>query len=126
MLRSRAMEPMRTWRRLAACAAAAALASCLPSPAVPDATRAGAFIREAGEAGGREDPGAAYYLALADRELARALVLIRVHDAEGARSWARRAAADADVARMLAIEAATRRAAERTEADADALARELD
>jgi hypothetical protein len=115
-----------TGKRLGACAAASLAASCLPAPTVPEATRAEALIQEACQAGGREDPGAAYYLALAERELARARLLVRVRDAAGARGWARRAAADGDVARMLALEVAVRGAAARTEADASALSRALD
>jgi hypothetical protein len=83
-------------------------------------------VRAADEAGAREDPQAGYYLGLAERELGRAVGQLRVRDAGGARGWARRAWADAEVARMLAIEAETRGAAQRTEADADAISRAID
>jgi hypothetical protein len=119
------MSAMRTPRLLSVWAAAMA-ASCAPPPSIPETRPAEARIREAAEAGGREDPVAAEYLALAERELARAQLLSRVRDAEGARSWARRAAADADVARLLALEVALRDAARRTEADAEALYRKLE
>lgn len=113
---------------IAACLPLAlALGACaLPPPLVPEADRAASAIGEAGAAGGREDPGAAHYLALAERELARTRLLLRVGDAQGARSWARRALADADVARMLSLEATVRAAAQRTEQDAQALSLELD
>jgi hypothetical protein len=101
----------------------AALASlsmgCVVAPArAPELGRADAAVRGAEEIAAPEDPGAVYYLELASRELARGQRLARLHDVEGARGWARRAEADADVARMLAIEAAARSAAQRTEDDA--------
>lgn len=113
-------------RSLVVCAVAAQNVSCGPPLVVPDATRAAAMIQETCAAGGLEEPSAAYYLSLAKRELARARVLSRAGDVEGAHSWARRAAADADVARMLAVEATLRGAARRTEDDAEALSRELE
>jgi hypothetical protein len=120
------MSATRTPRLLLIGAAAALVASCAPPPPLLDARAAEARIREAAAAGGREDPAASHYLALAERELSRAEILWRVRDAEGARSWARRAAADADVARLLALEVALRDAARRTEADAEALYRKLE
>jgi hypothetical protein len=78
-------------------------------------------LSAAEEAGAPEDPRAGYFLDLARRELYRARVQARLGDGEGARAWADRATADADVARMMAIEAATREAARRTEADAEAI-----
>src|SRR5215468_830114 len=80
-----------------------------------DVVQAARGVGAAAEAGAREDPRAAYYLELAERELLRADLQGRVGDEEGARGWANRAAADAEVARLLAIEAATRGAAQRTE-----------
>jgi len=64
-------------------------------------------------------------LALAERELGRARILAEAGDVAGARGWARRAAADADVARMLAIGASVRAAARRSEDDAEAIDRDL-
>jgi len=83
-------------------------------------------VSAAGEAGAREDPRASYFLELARRELYRARVQARVGDAEGARGWAARAGADAEVARMMAIETATRGAAQRTEDQAEELSRAID
>jgi hypothetical protein len=106
---------------------AVSLGGCALGPRlVPEADRAAAAVDGAVDVGSREDPGAAYYLSLAERELGRTRLLLRVGDAQGARSWARRALADADVARLLAIEVAVRTAAQRTEAEAEALSRELD
>lgn len=111
-------------RLLAAFTLAAVGPGCVPLDAGP-ARAAEALIRETTEAGGREDPAAAWYLARAEQELARAKMLAGAGDAAGARGWARRAAADADVARMLAIGAATRASARRTEDDAEAIFRDL-
>jgi hypothetical protein len=90
-----------------------------------DVVQAARRVHAAGEAGAREDPRAAYYLELAERELRRAELQARVGDDEGALGWAGRAGADAEVARLLAIEAATRGAAQRTEDQADAVSRAL-
>ncbi|MFT3768688.1 MAG: hypothetical protein QM820_24845 [Minicystis sp.] len=106
--------------------AVALAASCAPVPAMPDTDAVATIVREAGEAGGSADPTASYYLALAQRALTRAEVLARVGDAVGAESWARRARADAEVARLLAIEAAVRQAAQRTEDHAAALYQKLE
>lgn len=107
--------------------ASVSLGACAVSPRlVPEADRAAAAVHAAAEVGAREDPGAVYYLALAERELARSRLLLRVGDAQGAQSWALRAVADADVARLLAVEVAVRAVAQRTEADAQALSLELD
>lgn len=92
---------------------------------LPSAEYAEALIRETDDMGGREDPAAARYLALAERELGRARILAEAGDVAGARGWARRAAADADVARMLAIGASVRAAARRSEDDAEAIDRDL-
>src|SRR5579871_6747946 len=101
-------------RTLALVLASTALCiACAPVPPALSTGAAEALLRDAREAGGREDPSAAYYLELAERELARARALA-AHDPEGAASWARRADADADVARMLALEVAVRRSAQRT------------
>jgi hypothetical protein len=106
---------------------AASSSGCAIAPRlVPEADSAAAAVDGAVEVGGREDPGAVYYLALAERELGRTRVLLRVGDLQGARSWARRALADAEVARLLAVEVSVRAAARRTEADVEALSRELD
>jgi hypothetical protein len=102
------------------------VSGCVPAMVVPDLGRAEALIQECVAAGGREDPSASYYLALAERELARARALFGVHDAEGARGWARRARADAEVARLCAIEVAVRESARRTEADAAAIERRIE
>jgi hypothetical protein len=120
------MVAMHTVRAFCAGAIAVLAAACVPASELPDTRPTEALLREAAEAGGREDPGAAYYLSLADRELSRARMLVEVRDAEGAWSWARRAAADADVARLLAYEASVRAAALRTEADADAIERRIE
>ncbi len=89
-------------------------------------SRAAREVRDAAEAGAREQSEAGYFLALASSELARAQVQLRVGDGEGARSLAARARADAGLARMLAIEAAARGAALHSEDDAEALFRALD
>jgi hypothetical protein len=108
-------------------AALAALSmGCVETVRAPDLGRAEAALDGAQEMAAPEDPGAAYYLDLASRELARGRALERIRDVEGARGWARRAQADADVARMLAVEAATRSAAQRTEDDARAIARAIE
>jgi hypothetical protein len=111
-------------RLFAVCTLTFVGAGCAPLDAGP-ARAAEASIRETTEAGGREDPAAAAYLALAERELARARMLAGAGDGAGARGWARRAAADADVARMLAIGASVRASARRSEDDAEAIFREL-
>lgn len=113
-------------RTLASCVIAALAGSCIPEVASRDARVAGALIREAGEAGAREDPEAERYLALAERGLARARTLIEVGDAQGARAYARRARADAEIAHLLAIEGTLRRAALRSEADAMDLERQIE
>ncbi|APR80636.1 Hypothetical protein A7982_05983 [Minicystis rosea] len=120
------MDAMCMGAWLAAGAAIALSVSCAPVTAMPDTDSIAVIVREAGESGGREDPAAAYYLALAERELARAEVQARVRDREGARSWARRARADAEMARLLAVEAAVRGAAQRAEDHAEALYREIE
>lgn len=117
---------MRVMRSQRICAVMLLVGACAPSAATPDIRVADALIRESIEAGGREDPNAAYYLALAERELARARILAGAHDAEGAKSFARRARADAEIARLCAIEAAARDAARRTEADAMEIERRLE
>ncbi len=83
-------------------------------------------VRAANEAGAHEDPRAAGSLDLAEGELSRARVELGAGDVAGARAWAERARADAGLSRMLAIEAATRGAAQRSEDDALALSRALD
>jgi len=83
-------------------------------------------VYAADEAGAREVPEAGGYLELAERELARAQGQLLSHDAEGARGWARRAWADAEVARILAVEVATRAAAKYTQEEAEAVSRALD
>ncbi len=105
---------------------AAALGACCGSVEVVAVTQAGREVLAAVEAGARADSEAAYYLALAEGELARASVQLRVGDAAGARGLAARAGADAGVARMLAVEAATRGAALRSEDQAEAIWRALD
>lgn len=117
---------MRALRTLGLIVLAAPAAACAAVPVMPDTDAVAAIVREAGEAGGREDPAALYYLEQADRALGRARALVAARDPEGARSWARRAEADADVARMLAVEAAARAAALRTEEHAAALFRALE
>ena len=117
---------MRTARAQIVGAVATLVSGCVPAIAAPDIGTADALIRECVAAGGREDPSASYYLALAERELARARVLFDARDAEGARGWARRARADADVARLCAIEIAVRASAQRTEADAAAIERRIE
>lgn len=117
---------MRILRSQRICAVLMSAGACVPSASTPDVAIADALIRESVEAGGREDPSAAYYLELAERELARARLLVRAHDAEGARSFARLARADAEVARLCAIEAAALDAARRTEADAMELERRIE
>ena len=102
------------------------LGACCGSAEVAAVSRAAREVRAATDAGAREQSQAAYFLALASSELARADVQLRVGDAEGARSFAARARADAALARMLAIEAAARGAALRSEDDAEALSRALD
>jgi hypothetical protein len=105
---------------------AALSAGCVQRARAPELGSAQAALSGAQEIVAPEDPGAAYYLTLASRELARGRALQGIHDVEGARGWARRAQADADVARMLAVEAATRGAAQRTEDDAMALERAIE
>jgi hypothetical protein len=117
---------MRALRTLGPVLLATLAGACTAAPVMPDTDAVAAIVREAGEAGGREDPAALYYLDLADRELLRARVLVEARDPEGARRWARRAEADADVARLLAVEAAARAAALRTEEHAAALFRTLE
>ena len=107
-------------------ALAALSGGCVQSARAPELGRAEAAVASAEEMVAPEDPGAAYYLDLASRELARGRALQGLHDVEGARGWARRAQADADVARMLAVEAVTRGAAQRTEDDAMALERAIE
>jgi hypothetical protein len=108
-------------------AALAALSvGCVEIARAPELGRAEADLESAKELALPEDPAAEYYLGLASRELARGRALERVHDLEGARGWARRAQADADVARMLAVEAAARGAAQRTEDDAMTLERAIE
>lgn len=113
-----------------ACAVLSVLAvltpACVPEVASRDARAASSLIRTAEEAGGREDPEALRYLAQAERTLARARVLIEVGDGAGARMLARRARADAEVAELLAIEITLRRSAERSEADAMDLERQIE
>jgi Domain of unknown function (DUF4398) len=109
----------------------AALASlsmmgCVETARAPELGRAEAALYSAQEIAAPEDPEAAYYLDLASRELARGRALERIRDVEGARGWAQRAQADADVARMLAVEATARSAAQRTEDDAMALERAIE
>jgi hypothetical protein len=118
------VSALRTLAPFAACLSATLSAACAPPLLPTDATAAA--LDDAAAAGGREDPVAAHYLDLAERELARARTLLRVRDAEGARSWARRAAADADVARLLAVEIAVREAAKRAEADAQVIFEKLE
>jgi hypothetical protein len=91
-----------------------------------EVTRAAAAVRAAGEAGARDAPRAASSLELAEHELRRARTQLGVGDVAGARSFADRACADAELARMLAIEAATRDAAQRSEDFAQDLSRALD
>jgi hypothetical protein len=107
-------------------AATASAAACGGAePRSVDVVQAARRVSAAGEAGAREDPRAAWYLDLAERELRRAEIQAGVSDEEGARGWAARAGADAEVARLLAIEAATRGAAQRTEEQAETLSRAL-
>jgi hypothetical protein len=108
--------------------AVAALGACARTAGIEGAevARATQGVRAAYEAGASEAPRPGVYLGLAERELARALGQLRVHDAGGARGWARRAWADAEIARLLAIEAATRGAAQHTEDEAEAISRSLD
>ena len=91
-----------------------------------EVARATRGVRAAYEAGANEAPHARYYLGLADRELERSLHQLRARDAGGSRGWARRAWADAELARMLAVEAETRGAAQHTEDEAEAISRALD
>jgi hypothetical protein len=111
--------------RLLLAVLALALGACAGTPEV-EVIRAERGVFAATEAGAREDARAALSLMLAERELGRARVLAEAHDVEGALAWARRAQADADVARLYAIEALTRGAAERTEDAARGLSRALD
>ena len=99
--------------------------ACAPVPPTLSTDGAETLLRDAREAGGRDDPNASYYLELAERELSRARMLA-AHDPEGAASWARRADADADVARMLAVEAAVRRSAQWTIAQANVLFQQIE
>jgi hypothetical protein len=105
---------------------AALSAGCVQSARAPELGGAEAALGSAQEIVVPEDPGAAYYLTLASRELARARALQGLHDVDGTRGWARRAQADADVARMRGVEAATRAAAQRTEDDAMAIERAIE
>jgi hypothetical protein len=91
-----------------------------------EVARAAGEVIAAGESGARADGAAALYLELAERELAEARLKLRVGDGEGARVWANRAGADAGLSRSMAVEAATRGAALRSEDDAEAISRELD
>jgi hypothetical protein len=104
------------------------LGACGPAAGLErdEVARATLSVHAADEAGAREAPEAGYYLGIAERELDRALGQLRVHDAQGARGWARRAWADAEVARLLSIEAATRGAAQHTEDDAERILRARD
>jgi hypothetical protein len=108
--------------------ATVALVACGHAAGIEGAevARATRGVRAAYEAGAYEAPGPGFYLELAESELDRAVGQLRVRDAAGARGWARRAWADAEVARLLAIEAATRGAAQHTEDEAEAISRALD
>lgn len=108
--------------------AAFALGACAPVVATgaAEVERAARGVQAADEAGAREVPEAGGYLGLAEHELARAEIELRVRDAAGAKGWARRAWADAEVARILAVERATRAAAQHTEEEAEAISRALD
>ena len=107
---------------------AVALGACAPvvRAGAAEVERAARGVEAAEEAGAREVPGAGEYLGLAEHALARAEVELRVMDAAGARGWAGRAWADAELARVLAVEAATRAAAQHTEEEAEAISRALD
>jgi hypothetical protein len=107
----------------------AALGACGAGPsanAVAAVDRASRSVQAADEAGARADAMAGDYLERAERELHRAGVQLRAGDPEGAQSFGDRAGADAAVARMLAILAAARDAAQRSDDDAEALSRALD
>jgi hypothetical protein len=90
-----------------------------------DVDQAARELHAAEEAGAREDAQASYYLDLGERELRHARGQLGVGDVEGARSWAARAGADAQLAAMMAIEEATRGAAQRSADEAEAIARGL-
>jgi hypothetical protein len=104
------------------------LGACAPAAGIgaAEVDRAARGVHAADEAGAREVPQAGGYLELAERELARAEGQLLGRDADGARGWARRAWADAEVARILAVEVATRAAAQYTQAEAEAVSRALD
>lgn len=91
-----------------------------------EVARAAGAMGAAREAGASQVPQAAGALDLAERELRRARAQLEVGDVEGARTWAARARADAGLSRMLAIEAATRGAAQRSEASALSLSQALE
>lgn len=110
---------------LLACAAAAVGGCAGTARGRVEVARAEHGIASAEEAGARKDVLAASHLAIARRQLARARMLAEAGDAQGAEVWAKRALADAELARMLAIEAATRAAAERAEEEANDLSRRL-
>ncbi len=105
---------------------ASAAGGCVGGPrGAAEVGRAGREVRAAEEAGAREEPRASYFLELAEHELRRARGQLDAGDVGARGAWAARAEADAEVAAMTAIEAATRGAAQRTEAEAEALARGL-
>jgi hypothetical protein len=105
----------------------AALASCAgarPPEPPPELKAARGAIASAEQQGAGVELGAQIYLALAQNHLARAERCLAAGDREGALGLLRRARADAEVAALVAQEAALRDAARRTLDEASLLADE--
>ena len=120
-------------RRTAKVIAAAALAlaslagGCVSTGAFtpqPELDRARAAVRAAEDEGAATDPSAQVALAFAQHHLDVAARLLARGDRAGAAGLARRAEADAEIARLIAREAALRDAARRTMDQAGLLAAE--
>jgi hypothetical protein len=95
-----------------------ALGGCVGAPPrPPEFALAAGTIHEAQAAGAGLDSRASRYLACADDELARSRAELERGHLIGARSWAMQAAADAEVARMMALELSARREARRAWAE---------
>ncbi len=111
---------------IAAVSVALSAIGCAPERGLPpEVAHAEREIGTAEDFGATDQPSAAVYLGLARRGLALARAAAARGDVDVARRSALRAEADAQLATAIAREASVRQAAERSAAEAAALADEL-
>lgn len=91
-----------------------ALGGCAAAPPrPPEVAAAGETILAAEVAGARQDLSASLYLSRAGDEMRLARVALGRGDVVATRAWAMQSHADAEVARLMALEIQARRAAQR-------------